>query len=89
MQSKDGELHKRLSFDFAGRFAISGASFDPAVLQGMAANDVAVALSDPTSAVAQNVLGRANMITATLCELTGGRPAAVCSSPAVQAFASP
>jgi hypothetical protein len=75
--------------DFAGRFAISGASFDPAVLQGMAANDVAVALSDPTSAVAQNVLGRANMITATLCELTDGRPTAVCSSPAVQAFASP
>lgn len=75
--------------DFAGRFVISGASFDPGVLQGMSANDVAAALADPDSAVARNVLGRANMMTATLCELTGGQPAVVCSSAAVQAFATP
>jgi Domain of unknown function (DUF929) len=75
--------------DFAGRFAISGASFDPSVMEGMSANDVAAALADPQSTVARNVLGRANMITATLCELTGNQPAAVCSSAAVRAVTAP
>lgn len=75
--------------NFAGRFAISGASFDPSVLEGLSASDVAAALAEPQSAIASSVLGRANMITATLCELTGGQPATVCSSAAVQAFAAP
>jgi hypothetical protein len=75
--------------DFAGRFTISGASFDPSVMEGMSANDVAAALADPQSTVARNVLGRANMITATLCELTGNQPAAVCSSAAVRAITAP
>jgi hypothetical protein len=75
--------------DFAGRFTISGASFGPDVLAGKSAADVAASLSDPTSTVAKNVLGRANMITAALCELTGGQPTAVCESPAVRAFAAP
>ncbi len=75
--------------DFAGQFAISGASFDPSVMAGLSANDVAAALTDPQSAVARGVLGRANMITATLCELTGNQPADVCSSAAVRAITAP
>ena len=75
--------------DFAGRFAISGASFDPSVMEGMSANDVAAALADPQSAVARSVLGRTNMISATLCDLTGNQPAAVCSSAAVRAITAP
>lgn len=74
--------------DFAGEFAISGASFDPEVLQGKSAAEVAAELTDPSSPVAASVLGTANMMTATICQLTGGQPVAVCTSPAVQAFAA-
>ena len=75
--------------DFAGRFVISGASFDPGVIEGMSANDVVTALAESQSAVARSVLGRANMIAATQCQLTENQPAAVCSSAAVRAFTAP
>lgn len=35
------------------------------------------------SAVAQNVVGAANVISAVLCKMTNGQPAAVCTSSAV------
>ncbi|MCU1393941.1 MAG: hypothetical protein JWM34_2369 [Ilumatobacteraceae bacterium] len=74
--------------DFAGKYLISGASYDPSVLQGHSALEVATALSTPTSAIAKSVLGTANVITATLCQVTGNQPAAVCTAPAIAAIAS-
>jgi Domain of unknown function (DUF929) len=66
--------------DLGGRFLISGASYDPGLLKGLSAQQIADELSSPSSDVAKAVLGTANAITAALCELTNKQPAAVCTT---------
>ena len=69
--------------DFGGRFLISGATYDAAVLQGKSADEIASALYDPTSAISRGAVGTANAMTAALCTLTAGKPASVCASPTI------
>jgi hypothetical protein len=69
--------------DLGGRYLIHGAQYDPQVLQGLTWAQVASALRDPSSPVAQGVDGAANMITAAICRLTGDQPGSVCTSPAI------
>ena len=70
------------------RFVVSGASYPPDVLQGKTWQQIADALSDPTSPIAKQVLAAANMLTASICELTGGQPTNVCTAPGVTAAAA-
>jgi len=70
------------------RFVVSGASYQPDVLQGKTWQQIADALSDPTSPIAKQVLAVANMLTASICELTGGEPANVCTAPGVTSAAA-
>ena len=72
--------------DFANQSMITGASYDPGILAGMSQEQVAAALSDPSSKIAQAIGGTANAITAQLCKLTNGQPANVCMSKAVAAY---
>lgn len=65
------------------RFVSVGASYDPTILQGMTRDQIATALSDPTSAVAQAVDGSANTLTAAICRATGGQPSSVCADPVI------
>ena len=69
--------------DMGNKYVVDGASYDPAVLKGMTWAQVAAALKDPSSPVAKAVDGAANLITASVCKLTGGQPGQVCSSAAV------
>jgi hypothetical protein len=71
--------------DFGNKYLISGASYDPAVLQGKTWQQVAAALKDPTSPIAKAIDGTANYITAAICKLTNNQPATACT-PAVQAI---
>jgi hypothetical protein len=73
--------------DIGGRYAISGASYDPTVLQGRSRAQIAAALSDPASPIAKGVDGTANVITAALCRLTANQPGGVCTSAGVTAAA--
>jgi thiol-disulfide isomerase/thioredoxin len=54
--------------------------YDPQVLQGKTMEQIAAALSDPTSEIAKSVDGAANLITAGLCKLTNNQPANVCAA---------
>jgi len=76
--------------DIGNRVLIEGAGigFSPATLQGLSMGQIATDLSEPTSAVAQAVLGAANEITAAICSTTGGEPTRVCATPGVRAGAS-
>jgi hypothetical protein len=74
--------------DIGGKYLISGASYDPATLEGKTQAQIAAALSDSSSPIAKAVDGSANVITAALCTLTGNKPAAVCTSPGVAAAAA-
>ena len=71
--------------DIGGRYAVSGASYDPSVLQGKTHAQIAAALSDPSSPIATAVDGTANVLTAALCQLTGGQPGDVCTTSGVVA----
>jgi hypothetical protein len=70
------------------RFVVSGSSYAPDVLQGMSWQQIASALSDPTSAIGQQVLAAANMLTAAICELTEGQPTNVCTAAGVTSAAA-
>jgi len=65
------------------RFVNIGASYDPAILQGLSRDQIAKDLSDPTSPVAQGVNGAANWLTAAICQANGGTPASVCADPVI------
>lgn len=69
--------------DIGGKYAVSGAEYDPQVLHGKTHAQIAAALSDPSSPIAKGADGAANLITAALCRLTGNRPLAVCTSTGV------
>ena len=72
--------------DFGGSYVLSGALYSPQVLAGKTPDEVAAALSDPSSPVAQGVIGAANVITATICILTDDQPSNVCGNSAVAAI---
>ncbi len=66
--------------DLGNQYLIRGAQYLPSALAGMSWAQVAAAMHDPASPVAKDIDGAANRITAALCRLTHGQPAAVCSS---------
>jgi thiol-disulfide isomerase/thioredoxin len=71
--------------DFGNQFMISGASYNPQVLQGKTWAQVAAALHDPSNPIAQGADGAANVITATICKMTNNQPASACT-PAIKAL---
>jgi hypothetical protein len=74
--------------DFGNKYMITGPIYDPAVLSGLTWQQIAADLHNPSSPVAQGVLGAANVITAAICKMTGGQPGSVCTSKGVTAAAS-
>jgi hypothetical protein len=66
--------------DFGNKYLISGASYDPGVLDGLSWATIATDLSNPNSAVAKAVDGTANYITAAICKMTGNQPASACTT---------
>ena len=74
--------------DIAGRY-VTGVTYDPGVLQGKSASDIARSLSDPSSDIARGAIGSANLLTAMICQATGGQPGSVCDAPGVRAVVLP
>jgi Domain of unknown function (DUF929) len=71
--------------DIGNRYLVPEAQYLPSALAGLSWAQVAAAMRDPSSAVAQDIDGAANMITAAISRLTHGQPAGVGSSAAVAA----
>ena len=74
--------------DIGGRYALAGASFQPDVLTGKSQRQIAAALRTPENEISQAVNGSANVLTAALCEVTGGRPTQVCTASGVRSGAA-
>jgi len=74
--------------DIGGGYVISGASYSPETLAGHSREEIAAALADPSNPIAQAVDGAANLITAAICEVTGSKPANVCTAPGVKVAAA-
>jgi Domain of unknown function (DUF929) len=71
--------------DFGNKYVIKLPTYDPGVLAGMTWAQVATALHNPNSPVAQGALGTANLITAAICKMTDGKPGNVCTAAGVVA----
>jgi thiol-disulfide isomerase/thioredoxin len=69
--------------DFGNKYVIKDPSYDPGVLAGLTWAQVATALHDPSSKVAQDADGAANLITAAICKMTNGQPGSVCTQSGV------
>jgi len=74
--------------DIAGRYVSVGASYSPELLDGLTHAEIAAALEDADSDLAQAIDGAANLYTAAICQATGQQPRAVCTSPGVTAAAA-
>jgi thiol-disulfide isomerase/thioredoxin len=71
--------------DIGNRYLVPQAQYLPSALAGLNWAQVAAAMRDPSSPVATDIDGAANMITAAICKLTHGQPASVCQSAGVKA----
>jgi Domain of unknown function (DUF929) len=71
--------------DIGNQYLVPEAQYLPSALAGLSWAQVAAAMRDPSSAVGQDIDGAADMITAAICKLTHGQPAAVCASAGVTA----
>jgi hypothetical protein len=52
-------------------------------LDGKSFDEIIDGIRDPATDLSREVGGAANYLTAMICELTGGQPADVCSSPLI------
>jgi len=73
--------------DLGNQYLVPQAQFLPSALAGMTWSQVATAMRTPSSPVAKDIDGAANMLTASICKLTNGQPGGVCSSAGVLAAA--
>jgi thiol-disulfide isomerase/thioredoxin len=76
-----------IPFIYLGNHVESGASYNPQILSGMTMSQIAAAMRNPVSTQSQAILGTANLMTAALCQQTGGAPTNVCTAPGVAAAA--
>lgn len=89
VQKYDSDAQGNESFPFlywgTGHY---GTVFDGSRMQDMSPERLAAALGDAGSDETRGVVGGANVISAQLCTLTRGQPAAVCDSAGVKAAAA-
>lgn len=64
--------------DFANRAAQTGSGLLPSLVAGRTWQQLAAALRQPNTTLGATLLNEADTLTAELCRLTGGRPAAAC-----------
>jgi hypothetical protein len=66
--------------DIGNKVFVLTPSYNPQTLANLDQTDVASKLSNPKSPVTQAIVGTANYLTAGICNLTGQKPASVCSA---------
>jgi len=73
--------------DIGNRYILPQVQYIPSALAGLSWTQIAAAMRDPSSSVAKDIDGAANIITAAICSLTNGQPGGVCHSAGVKAAA--
>jgi hypothetical protein len=75
--------------DFGGKYLLRTEGYDgSSVLGTMTQAQIASQLDNPSSDVSKAIVGEANNLTAAICEMTGGQPGTVCTSPEITAAQS-
>jgi hypothetical protein len=65
-------------------WGLVGSGFSPGVLAGKSPAVIAKAIAEPSSPIAKAIDGEANVLSAAICDATGGEPEEVCTSPGVE-----
>ena len=71
--------------DYANKYVESGGFYSPSQLQDFTYTDIENALKHPTLGAGQSILQAANIYTALICQMDGGKPASVCGTAPVRA----
>lgn len=71
--------------DFGGIWKQNGTSYNPSVLSGMTPESVAASLSADTAKPGSTIKASADVFTAIICQMDGGKPANVCTAAGVVA----
>jgi hypothetical protein len=66
--------------DFGGKWRQNGTAFDPAVLAGLTPDAVAAQMGNTSSKQGAAIQASAAVFTAEICDMTGGKPANVCTA---------
>ena len=85
-QKKIWSKYTQLSFPFLyldGKYVLTNTGFSPGDLAGLTWDQIIADLKDPTSSVAKDILGEANVLTAMIGKTTNGQPGDVCSAEGV------
>lgn len=72
--------------DVANRFTRVDSTVQPHLVGGLSWTQLASSLRRPASTPAQAIAGGAEVLTAEICEATGGNPHSVCSAPVVKQY---
>ncbi len=72
--------------DIGNRFITDSSTVDPQLITHKSWTQLANGLTDPSNVSTQAIAGEAEVMTAEVCEATGGNPASVCSSTVVQQY---
>ncbi len=72
--------------DIANRFIVDRSTVDPQLIAHRSWTQLADGLTDPSNVSTQAIAGEAEVMTAEVCEATGGNPQSVCSSAIVQRY---
>lgn len=74
--------------DVGNQFADVGATESPAVGQGLSWSQLAASVGRPRTPAGQAIAASAEVVTAEICRVTGGQPAAICGSAVGQDYTS-
>ena len=72
--------------DIGNRFITDSATVTPRLITHRSWTQLAGGLTDPSNVSTQAIAGEAEVMTAEVCEATGGNPASVCASTVVQQY---
>lgn len=70
--------------DVANRYVMAGSGYPPDTIKGLNWAQIAERLGTADDPVTKAVVGNANWITAAICAATGGEPASICQTPAIE-----
>jgi thiol-disulfide isomerase/thioredoxin len=73
--------------DFANKVVMTGAPYDPALLDEYNWTQI-IGYIQSNESVGVQIEASANMITSAVCSVDGGRPVSVCDSPAIRVYSS-
>jgi hypothetical protein len=75
--------------DYGGKYVQTQVGFSDQDLSGLNWTQITDDLKDPSSTIARDILGEANIDTALICKLTNGQPGSVCNATGLDAISLP